>query len=325
MKISQESLIIEARRVFDEEIESLKKVQGRIDLNFASAVEKIVTARRVFISGIGKSGIIGRKIAATLASIGVPAVFLHPVEALHGDIGFVSRDDVIILLSKSGSTEEIVRLVPYLKSRSVYIISIIGKINSFLGNNSDLVLDAVVEREACTFNQIPTSSSTAALALGDALAVCSVMMRNLSLEEFARNHPLGQIGRNITLKVADVMHKNSGLPVVLIDSSFRESIIEISDKSLGCVCIVDIDGKLQGIITDGDVRRALQKLDDIRDLKAMDIMTKNPITVNQDMYLGEALALMENRSSQISVLPVTDSLNKCVGVIRIHDIIRSGL
>lgn len=320
-----EDLIFEAKRVLQEEINSLNSAKNRLSENFAVAVEMITKSNKVIVSGVGKSGIIARKIASTFSSIGVSSVFFHPVDALHGDLGMVQEGDVAILLSKSGSTQEIVNLVPYLKMRKAYIIAIVGNMQSFLSHNADIALDASVEQEACPFNLAPTSSAIVALALGDALAIACMKLKKVTIEDFSRLHPLGQIGRNITLQVSDVMYKNDFLPYIFPNATFRNAIIEITNKKLGCVCVVDNDFYLIGIITDGDVRRTLQKYEDIRGLKAKDVMTPKPITILQDAYLSEALSLMEQRESQISVLPVVDSDLRCIGVIRVHDIIKSGM
>ena len=318
-------VIAEAKRIITEEIKSLSYTRDLIDIEFFDAVQLISNSKKVIISGVGKSGIIGKKISASFASIGIPSFFLHPDDALHGDIGIVEKDDVVILLSKSGATEEIIKLVPYLKSRNAKIISIVGNMKSYLANESDIVLNGSVEKEACPLNIMPTSSTVVSLAIGDALAGCLIKIKNISIERFSRQHPLGQIGKNITLKVKDVMHKNKDLPIILPNQSFKESIIEISNKKLGCVCVVDYDYRLYGIITDGDVRRILQRYDEIKELKAENIMTVNPITINENELLSEALSIMENRESQISVLPVVNNDRICIGVIRLHDIIRSGI
>ncbi len=315
----------EGIRVIRQEIDALDKLIARIDDSFPAAVRMISDSDKVVVSGIGKSGMIGHKIAATLASTGVPALFLHPVEALHGDLGVVGAGDTVILLSKSGSTDEIVRLVPFIRNRKAQIISIVGNMNSFLGRNSDIALDASVDREACPLNLAPTSSAVAALAIGDALAIASMKCRGVTLEDFSRLHPLGQIGRNITLKVKDLMHSGEELPVVGTDAKFDQALIVMTDKALGCVCVVDENKILRGIITDGDVRRTLHKYSQIKELNVAEVMTASPVTVDEDVYLGEALAIMENRTSQINVLPVVGNRGECTGVIRIHDIIRSGI
>lgn len=325
MIISQEDIINEAKRVVREEIKSLEKIHDNISESFAEAAILISKAEKIIVSGVGKSGIIGRKIAATFASLGIPSIFMHPVDALHGDIGIVSKNDVAILLSKSGTTEELLEIVPFLKSRSAKIISIVGNVKSFLAYYSDIVLDSTVDKEACPLNIVPTSSTIASLAIGDALAAVVIKLNKINIEDFSRQHPLGQIGRNITLQVKDVMHSNSALPFIYSGSFFKDALIEITNKRLGCVCIVDKDKKLKGIITDGDVRRTLQKYDDIRGLKVEKVMTHKPIMIQAEAYLGEALSLMSNRESQISVMPVTTDKHICIGVIRLHDIVRSNI
>lgn len=320
--INKSELSKEIVRVFSEEIKSLQDALEKIDEHYSEAVELITNSHKVVLSGVGKSGLIARKIGATLSSIGVSSTFLHPVEALHGDIGLVQKDDVAILLSKSGSTEEIVRLVPYLKMRQCKIISIVGNMNSFLARISDIVLDGSVEKEACPFNLAPTSSSTLAMVIGDALAMAVMKSRNTSLEDFSRLHPLGQIGRNITVKVADVMHTDKNIPFINPQASFRDALIEISNKKLGCVCVVDGNRKLLGIITDGDVRRILHKNENLQGLITESVMTQNPIRINPEAYLHEALAVMENRNSEINVLPVVADSGEVLGIIRLHDIIK---
>ncbi len=306
------------------EIDSLTKAKNKLDQNFYEAATLLAGSGKIIVSGVGKSGLIARKIAATFSSIGISAIFLHPVEALHGDIGVVQEGDVSILLSKSGTTEELLKLIPYLKMRNSKIISIIGSIGSSIGRHSDAVLDGSVDIEACPFNLAPTSSSTLALALGDALAVAVMRIKNVTLDDFSRLHPLGQIGRSVTVKVRDVMHIGEEIPLTSNLSPFRDALIEMSRKDLGCVCSVDNHNKLLGIITDGDVRRILQNSEDMRGLTVGSVMTSNPITISKDAYLHEALAVMENRQSEISVLPVVDENSKVIGVLRLHDIIRSG-
>lgn len=323
--MERENLLEIARNTLQIEIDSLQKLKESLDDNFARAVELILSARKIIVTGIGKSGIIGRKIAGTFLSIGLPCVFMHSVDALHGDIGIVSKGDLAILLSKSGSTEELVQLVPFLKNRGAKIISIVGNEHSFLAKESDVTILARVEREACPLNIVPTSSAMVALAVGDALAACIMKVKNLTIEDFARQHPLGQLGRNIILRVEDVMHKNDNLPLIHPENTFREAVIEITNKKLGCVCVVENGNKLVGLITDGDVRRALQKFENIDKLKVEDVMTHNPITIHYSALLGEALSLMEQRESQINVLPVVDENNVCIGVIRLHDIVRSSI
>ncbi|MBI5324127.1 MAG: KpsF/GutQ family sugar-phosphate isomerase [Ignavibacteriae bacterium] len=325
MPLSEKEINSEVNKIFDLNINALQFAKHNITNEYAKAIELLSKSKKVIVSGVGKSGLIAKKIAATFSSIGFKSFFLHPVEALHGDIGLVEEGDCCILLSKSGTSEDIIRLIPYLKSRDVKIIAIVGNLNSYLAYNSDVILDGSVEKEACPFDITPTTSTMLSLVIGDILAVCSMLFNNITITDFAKNHPLGQIGKNITLQVKDVMHKNSSLPLIYDGSGFKEAIIEISNKKLGCVCIIDKSGKLLGIITDGDVRRILQIHEDIRNLKVEDVMTSNPISITQDLFLNEALSVMEQRESQINVLPVTDDEKKCIGVIRIHDIIRSGI
>lgn len=317
-------IIDEGKRILNEEAEAILKSLDSINNDFAESVITIAQANKIIVSGVGKSGLIGRKIAATLSSIGISSAFIHPVDALHGDIGLVQKGDVAILLSKSGSTDEIVKFIPFLKMREALIISITGNKDSYMGQNSDFVIKASVGKEAGELNLAPTSSTTLALALGDALAMAAMKYRGFTREDFARMHPLGQLGRNITLKVKDVMHNGADLPLINNQSDFKSALIEMTSKALGCVCLVDENNILYGIITDGDVRRNLQKYDSFAEIKLDEIATRNPIVISPNEYLGDALSIMEKRDSQISVLPVVED-KKIIGLIRIHDIIRSGI
>jgi arabinose-5-phosphate isomerase len=314
-----------AKNVLSVEREALKLVSDNLSENFADVVKQIASAKKLIVSGVGKSGIIAHKIASTFASIGVPSYFMHPGDAMHGDLGMVESGDVCLLLSKSGSTKEILEMFPYLRSRGATIVAITGNEKSYLAENSDYCINAYVEEEGCPLNTAPMASALVSLALGDALAASVMKLRNITARDFSRQHPLGQIGRNLILTVNDVMHTGNRLPVVRQDATFKEAVIEITDKTLGCVCIVDDDFKLSGIITDGDVRRALHRYDEINGLTAMDIMTPKPITVAPDKLLGEALAIMENRKTQINVLPVLNQEGLLIGVIRLHDIVKSGI
>lgn len=312
-----------SRQVFQDEIDALIKTKSLLNSEFEDAVRLIANSHKVIIAGVGKSGIIGKKIAATFSSVGVSSVFLHPVDALHGDIGIVQEGDVAILLSKSGNTEELVKFIPFIKMRNAKIIAIVGNKDSYLSRHADISLDGSVEKEACPFNLAPTSSTTVALAIGDALAVCTMKLRNFTMEEFSKLHPLGQIGRTVTLKVKDVMHTGEKIPRVAIDSDFKTAIIEMSKKPLGCVVVTNDNFDLFGMLTDGDIRRTLSNVDDLRGISVSEIMTKKPVTVGDEAFLVEALALMENRTSQINVLPVVDRANKVIGIIRLHDIVQS--
>jgi arabinose-5-phosphate isomerase len=319
--MNKEEIINEAHRVFQEESDALSRLKIQNSDNIFEAVKLIIESNKVICSGVGKSGLIAQKIAATFSSLGIPALFLHPIEALHGDIGIVQDNDISILLSKSGSTDELLQLFPFLKSRTK-IISITSNKNSFLANNSDVWLDARIEKEACAINLAPTTSTTMALAIGDALAACLVKAKKFSKEDFSKNHPLGQLGRNLTLRVKDVMHSGNDLPIVNIDDDFKFAIIEITNKNLGASLVYE-KNQLVGIITDGDVRRALMTYNSIAGLKAKDVMTQKPIFTNVDTLLGDALSQMEDRKSQISILPVLDENGSCIGLLRIHDILKS--
>lgn len=304
---------------------SLDLIRSNLNADFPKIVREISETKKLIVSGVGKSGIIGRKIAATFSSIGIPSYFMHPSDAMHGDLGMVESGDVCLLLSKSGSSKELVEMLPYLKQRGALLVSITGNTKSFLSENSDYFINSYVEEEGCPLNTAPMASALVALAIGDALVASVIKLKKITVRDFSRQHPMGQLGRNLILTVKDVMHSGKSFPVVAETASFKEAVIEITDKTLGCVCIVNDTGKLSGIITDGDVRRALQRYDEINGLTASDLMTKNPVTVSSDKLLGEALSIMENRKTQINVLPVVDSSNIPLGVIRLHDIVKSSI
>lgn len=279
---------------------------------------------KTIVMGVGKSGVIAQKIAQTMTSTGTVAVFVHPSDALHGSLGIVASGDVVIMLSNSGETEELIAILPALKSRNVSIISILGNLNSTLASQSDVFLDASVDQEACPLNLAPTTSTTVALAIGDALAMTLMESRGLTVEDFAANHPAGQIGKRLTLRVEDLMHES---PNISTDAGWLDVVKAISKFSLGAVNVVDDSGNLIGIVTDGDLRRTIEKTPptEFSTLTAALMMTKNPITASPEMLAYEALRLMEDRPSQISVLPVVDGAKNCVGLLRLHDVVRSGL
>ena len=280
---------------------------------------------KVIVLGMGKSGIVGRKIAATLTSTGTMAIYLHPSDALHGDLGLVGQDDMAIALSNSGYTEEIIRLLPYLAHRETPLIAIVGNEESPLAQQADVVLKATVDKEVCPLNLAPTASTTVALAIGDAIAMTLMQRKSLTPEDFAFNHPSGRLGKRLTLKVADLMHTDA--PAISPKTTLIEVISAISKGGLGAVTVVDESAQLVGIITDGDLRRTFEKTDhdSWSAMVAKDIMTANPITVSADCLAYEALQTMENRPSQISVLPVVSAQQTSLGIVRLHDIVRSGL
>jgi arabinose-5-phosphate isomerase len=282
---------------------------------------------KVVLAGVGKSGIIAQKIAATMTSTGTAALYLHPSDALHGGLGIVNANDVVIVLSNSGETDEIVAMIPYLKHRAVPIIGIVGNLNSTLADRCDAVLDASVDKEACPLNLAPTTSTTVALALGDALAMTLMKRKGHTLDDFAVNHPAGRLGKRLTLTVEDLMHGGNRNPAIQCGANWVTVVQAITNGGLGAVNVVDADGQLRGIITDGDLRRAIQSRAhaELENLKCEEIMTRNPVVVSATTLAYDALRLMEDRPSQISVLPVVNGEKVCVGLIRLHDIVRSGL
>jgi arabinose-5-phosphate isomerase len=297
-----------------------KQVKRAIEM-LAGCVGKVV------LTGIGKSGFIARKIAATLTSTGTRAVFLHASDALHGDLGILDKSDVVLLVSNSGETDEVIAMLPYLKHRNVPLISIVGNLASTLAGNSDVVLDASVDKETCPFNLAPTASTTVALAIGDALALTVMQIKGLTLEDFALNHPAGRLGKRLSLKVSDLMHSGDRNPILSPATSWLEVVSSITRGGLGAVNVVNDELVLVGIITDGDLRRVIQKSNpaDLINLSAESFMTQNPVTVSPNELAYTALQVMENRPSQISVLPVIDTNHLCVGLLRLHDLVRSGL
>ncbi|NEO35073.1 MAG: KpsF/GutQ family sugar-phosphate isomerase [Moorea sp. SIOASIH] len=314
LKIEADAITLAANRLQPQEVEQ--------------AVELLANCQgKVVLVGVGKSGIVGRKIAATLTSTGTLATYLHPGDAMHGDLGSVTCSDVVVTLSNSGETDELVAVMPYLKRRQLPIIAIVGNLNSTLARNADVVLDASVDQEVCPFNLAPTTSTTVALAIGDALAMTLMPLKGLTPEDFALNHPAGRLGKRLTLRVADLMHKDQDNPVISPQASWIEIVGAITKGSLGAVNVVDDRGELFGIITDGDLRRSIAKIKptELEHLKAVAIMTPNPVMVQPDQLAYDALQLMENRNSQISVLPVVDKHKRCIGLLRLHDIAQSGI
>mgnify|MGYP001055849003 CR=1 FL=1 len=320
-----ENLIDVAKKVLTIEALSIQELKDRINENFINAVEIIHNSKgRVVVTGIGKSGLVGRKIAATLASTGTPSFFMHPAEASHGDLGMVTEDDVVIAISNSGETEEVLRLIPYLKYFNVKIIALTGNPQSTLAKQADVVLDVSVKEEACPFGFIPTASTTVTLAMGDAIAVALIMRNGFKKEDFAVFHPGGSLGRRMLTKVKDLMHTAEELPVAYPDTLMLDAVLEISSKRLGVVVIVDENKKILGIITDGDVRRGVQRYGkELFELKASQIMTINPKTINEEELAAVALSTMQKYSITSLIVPASDGTLK--GIIHIHDILKKGI
>ncbi|AFY68387.1 KpsF/GutQ family protein [Thalassoporum mexicanum PCC 7367] len=311
------------------EAKAIAQTADRLQTNqVGQALKLLVECQgKVVLAGVGKSGIVAQKIAATLTSIGTVAICLHPCDALHGGLGVVMANDVAILLSNSGETEEILGMLPHLQYRQVPIVAIVGNLNSTLARKADVVLDASVDREACPLNLAPTTSTTVALTIGDALAMTVTQIKGLTPADFALNHPAGRLGKRLTLRVATIMHDITNCATLTPNDSWLEIVSGISKGGLGAALVVDAMGHLLGIITDGDLRRTIEHTDlsNIKALTASAIMTQAPITIAADTLAYDALQLMENRPSQISVLPVVDPENYCMGLLRIHDVVRSGL
>lgn len=313
--VAQETILAESKA-----IANLTKF---VDSNFEEAVKFILTSKgRVVVTGIGKSANIATKIVATLNSTGTPAIFMHAADAIHGDLGIIQKDDVVICISKSGNTPEIKVLVPLIKNSENKIIAITGNTESFLGKNADFTLNTYVEKEACPNNLAPTTSTTAQLVMGDALAVCLLKMKGFTSNDFAKYHPGGALGKKLYLRVSDLILNNS-IPKVVTSTSVADVIVEISEKRLGVTAVTKENGDLVGIITDGDIRRMLQNSLDIASLTAEDIMSKDPKTINEEAMAVEALDTLEDNN--ITQILVTNKDNKYLGVVHLHDLIKEGI
>ncbi|MDY0249005.1 MAG: KpsF/GutQ family sugar-phosphate isomerase [Pseudomonas sp.] len=321
---SSHPLIASAHRTISLEQEAISSLLARIDESFVQACELILACKgRVVVVGMGKSGHIGHKIAATLASTGTPAFFVHPAEASHGDMGMITRDDVVLALSNSGTTNEIITLLPLIKRLGITLISMTGNPDSALAAAAQANLDTYVAQEACPLNLAPTSSTTVTLVLGDALAIALLEARGFTPEDFAFSHPGGALGRRLLLKVEHVMHSGSELPAVSQGASLRSTLLEMTQKGLGMTLILAPDQTLAGIFTDGDLRRALDKGIDVRDANIDELMTRGGKTARPDMLAAEALKIMEDH--KISSLPVINEHNQAIGALNMHDLLRAGV
>jgi len=314
-----------ARHVLEQEAQAIKSLIPRLNDQFLKAIELLAACKgRVVVTGMGKSGIIGRKIAATLASTGTPALFLHPAEGLHGDLGMLGHNDVVIALSNSGETEELVRILPVIKRRKAPMICLTGNLHSTLAKYGDAVLDVGVQEEAGPLDVVPTSSTTAAMAMGDALAVALMEQRGFQAEDFALLHPGGALGRRLLLRVEDAMHVGDTIPRVRPTTPVKDVILEMTSKKLGCTTVCGADGRLAGIVTDGDLRRLLQrKPEGVLTLTAADIMTARPKTIARDELAAKAVQVMEEHS--ILVLVVIDRKQAVEGILHLHDLLKLGV
>jgi len=311
-----------ARQVLEIEIEGIRSVLDRLDSRFDRCVDMLYSLRgRIIITGVGKSGIIARKIAATLTSTGSPAIFVHPVEGLHGDVGIVGRDDVLLAISNSGESPEITSLAATIRKRGAFIVAMTGVASSTLARMADLVIDCRVPREACPLNMAPTASTTASLSIGDALAVALMVRRGFRKEDFLRHHPAGTLGERLGLKVRDIMLDRRAVPEVAQDAPLQEVIASINQQNLGFT-LVTSDDRLLGIITDGDLRRALEIGDGIYGFSSRDLMTRDPITIREDRTAAEALEIMERKL--ITALAVVGQDGRLAGIIHLHDLLGRG-
>jgi arabinose-5-phosphate isomerase len=320
----REQSIAKGREVIRIEAAAVAGLVGRVGDEFARAVDLLEECKgRVIVTGVGKSGIIARKIVATMNSTGTPAVFLHPSDAVHGDLGIVRSDDVVMCVSKSGNTQEISTLLPMFRRLGVPLISMVGTVNSLLGRESDVVLDASVGTEACPHDLAPTASTTATLALGDALAVALLDRRGFGKDDFAMFHPGGTLGKRLLLKVDELMATGAAVPKVASGVPLKDAIVEMTTKRLGCTCVVRADGTLEGIITDGDLRRLLQKTTDVSTLSVASVMSQNPKTARQGSLA--VVVLQEMESFKVTQIIVVDRRNVPVGVVHLHDLVNAGL
>lgn len=322
--MDKELIVKNGKQTFEIEIDAMKKAMNSLGDSFAEAVQIILGCKgRVVVIGMGKSGLIGKKIAATLASTGTPAFFMHPAEGMHGDLGMLVKGDVIIGISNSGETEEMKVLLPLIKRLGSKLIAIVGKKDSTLGRESDCILDASIEKEACPLNLAPTASTTVALALGDALAVALVECRGFKAEDFAMFHPSGSLGKRLLTTVSDLMHVGNEVPIIYETDTVEKAVQEINEKRFGCTAIINDKQELTGIITDGDLRRSLAKYNTINNLTAKDIMTYNPKMIKKYELAAKALHIMEEY--KISSLFIIDDNKNPEGILHFQDLLKYGL
>ncbi|MCX7563615.1 KpsF/GutQ family sugar-phosphate isomerase [Xanthomonadaceae bacterium XH05] len=316
-------LIASAQKVIDNEAQALLALRSHIDASFVAACRTILTCSgRVVTTGMGKSGHIARKIAATLASTGTPSFYVHPGEASHGDLGMITEHDVVLALSNSGETDEVLTIVPVLKRQGNLLIAMTGRVDSTLARLADIHLDVAVEEEACPLGLAPTTSTTAALVMGDALAVAMLEARGFTSQDFARSHPAGSLGRRLLLHISDIMHVGDGIPRVSQHATISQAVVEMSQKRLGMTAVVDDDNRLLGVFTDGDLRRAMDDPDaDLRSAPILDAMGRDPKSIGPERLAVEAARMMEDH--KISAVVVVDDAQRVVGALNIHDLLRA--
>jgi arabinose-5-phosphate isomerase len=320
------TVIDEARRVIRVEADALSAMADRIDDSFERAVDLILASSgRVIVSGMGKSGLVGQKIASTMASTGTPAFFLHPAEGIHGDLGMIMKGDIVIAISNSGETDEILRILPSIKRLGAHLVSMSGNPVSNLARSSDVFLDVSVSEEACPLGLAPTASTTATLAMGDALAVALLIKRGFRAEDFAIFHPGGSLGKKLILRVEDLMHSGDAIPLVHEDTLMKEALFVITAKGLGVTGVCDTGGSLKGVITDGDLRRSLEKGFDILNQRASEIMKCNPLRIKRSELAAAALQIMEQRAITSLFVFENDQTSTPCGIIHLHDILKSGI
>lgn len=322
-EVRAESLAV-ARRLLRIEADAVRALESRVDEKFSRVVRLLSDIKgHVIVTGMGKSGLVGRKISATFASTGTPSTFLHPTEAVHGDLGMVTRQDAAIVISKSGGTDELQALIPYFKLLNIPIIGLMGNLDGSLAEKCDITLDVSVVEEGCPLDLAPTASTTALLAMGDALAVALLTEKRFRPEDFAFLHPGGALGRRLTMRVEDIMHTGEAIPVVNITAPMTEMIVEMTRKRLGATCVTAENGKLVGVFTDGDLRRALERGLNFSKTTAGDVATRAPKTIEPDALAARAINQME--MFNILVLPVTDEEGRLLGIVHLHDLLKSGI
>mgnify|MGYP001209446639 CR=1 FL=1 len=315
-----------AKKVLKTEAESILGLIDKINENFVRAVDLIANCKgKVVFTGIGKSGFISKKIASTLASTGTPAFFLHPAEGVHGDLGMLSPKDVVVVISNSGETDEVLQLFPLLKHMNLKIIVFTGNVNSTLASRGDIIINTSVKEEACPWGSVPTSSTTAALAMGDALAIAVLKKKGVKQEDFAILHPGGTLGKRLLLKVTDLMHRGNAIPLVKENTIMKDALLEMTSKRLGVTGVVNKDKILVGVITDGDLRRALEKHSDLLNKKTSEIMTTNPKCISEDALAVIALEMMEEYAITSLFVYKGEKPNRVVGVIHLHDLLKAGI